>query len=534
MEETFDYIVVGAGAAGAAIANRLSERPDIRVLLIEAGGKPNNFWHKVPIGIGKLQFDEAVWRYHTEPEPELKGRALEWVHGRVLGGSTTVNGMLFARGEPRRYDEWRDAGCPGWGYADVLPYFMRLEDCPFGDPAVRGRGGPNPITELEVDDPISEAFVAACREAGLPMNADYNDGSGNAGVCRQQMTTRRGARFGTFRSYILPAQGRANLTVRSDTPVDRVTVSGNRATGIAFTAAGQARSAVARREVILAGGTYHSPHLLELSGIGNGDILRRHGVAVVKHLPGVGENLRDHLHPRVTFETNQPITVNDLLRSRWRGGREMLRYLVFRRGLFTSNTFKVMAYARSSAAAPYPDIRVQCPLVSGSQRNSQKGLDPFSGFHLGSYFFYPASRGYVHLVSPDPRAMPAMRANYLTDAGDLAKSVQAVKLAREISRQPAFQPVIVRETRPGPEVISDEAIKDYIFETGQTSWHPIGTCRMGTDKDAVVDPQLRVHGIAHLRVADASVMPFHTTSNTNAPSIMIGEKAADLILQDAG
>ena len=534
MEETFDFIVVGAGAAGSAIANRLSERPDIRVLLIEAGGKPNHFWHKVPIGIGKLQVDDAVWRYHTEPEPELNGRALEWVHGRVLGGSTTVNGMLFARGEPRRYDEWRDAGCPGWGYADVLPYFKRLEDCPFGDPAVRGRGGPNPITELEVDDPISEAFVAACREAGLPMNADYNDRSGNGGVCRQQLTTRRGARFGTFRSYILPARGRANLTVRADTPVDRVMVSGNRATGIAFMAEGQEQSAVARREVILAGGTYHSPHLLELSGIGNGDILRRHGVAVVKHLPGVGENLRDHLHPRVTFETNQPITVNDLLRSRWRGGREMLRYLVLRRGLFTSNTFKVMAYARSSAAAPYPDIRIQCPLVSGSLRNSEKGLDPFSGFHLGSYFFYPASRGYVHLSSPDSRAMPAMRANYLTEAGDLAKSVQAVKLAREISCQPAFQQVIVRETRPGPDVVTDAAIKDFIFETGQTSWHPIGTCRMGADKDAVVDPQLRVHGIAHLRVADASVMPFHTTSNTNAPSIMIGENAADLILQDVG
>ena len=530
MEETFDYIVVGAGAAGSVIADRLSERPDIRVLLIEAGGSPNHFWFKVPIGIGKLMVDDAVWRYRTEPE--LNGRVLEWVHGRVLGGSTSVNGMLFARGEPRRYDEWRDADCPGWGYEDVLPYFKRLEDCPFGDPKVRGRGGPVPITELEIDDPISEAFAAACREIGLPVNPDYNDGSRKEGVCRQQLNTRRGARFSAFHAYVRPARGRTNLTVRSNAPVDRVTVSGNRATGIAFTAEGQESTAVARREVILSGGTYHSPHLLELSGIGNGDILRQHGIPVIKHLPGVGENLRDHLHPRVTFETNQPITMNDLLQSRWRGGREMLRYLVLRKGLFTSNTFKVMAYARSSKDVPYPDIRIQCPLVSGSLRNSSKGLDPFSGFHLGSYFFYPVSRGYVHLSSPDPRAMPVMRANYLTDAGDLEKSVKAVKLARQVSRQPAFQPVIVRETRPGPEVNSDEAIKDYIFETGQTSWHPIGTCRMGVDKDAVVDPRLRVHGIAHLRVADASVMPFHTTSNTNAPSIMIGEKAADLILQD--
>jgi choline dehydrogenase len=530
MNETYDYIVVGGGSAGCVLANRLSERPDVRVLLIEAGGEPDRFWFKVPIGIGKLLIGSAIWHYQSEPE--LNGRAIDWVHGRVLGGSGSVNGMLYVRGEPRRYDEWRDADCPGWGYEDVLPYFKRLEDCPFGDPAVRGRGGPIPVTELDVDDPISEAFVAACREIGLPMNPDYN-GHRNDGVGRSQMNTLRGARFSAFHGYLQPARGRPNLTVRTDAPVDRVMVSGNRATGIAFTADGQQRTAAAQREVILSGGAYHSPHLLELSGIGNGDTLRQHDVPVVKHLPGVGENLRDHLHPRVTFETNRPITVNDMLRSRWRGGREMLRYLLLRKGLFSTNSFKAIAYARSDAAAPYADIRIQCPLVSGPARSIDKGIDRFSGFHLGAYFFFPVSRGYVHLSSPDPRAMPAMRANYLEDEADLAKTVQAVKLARHISRQPAFQPVLVRETRPGPEVVSDDAIKDYVFETGQTSWHPVGTCRMGTDKDAVVDPRLRVHGVAGLRVADASVMPFHTSSNTNVPSMMVGEKAADLILQDA-
>ena len=530
MDETYDYIVVGAGSAGCAVANGLSERPDVRVLLIEAGGKPDSFWFKVPLGIGKLLVDQAIWHYWSEPE--LGGRSIEWPHGRVLGGSSSVNGMLFVRGEPRRHDEWRDAGCPGWGYADVLPYFMRLEDCPFGDPAVRGRGGPTPVTEIDIDDPVSEAFMAACREIGMPVIPDYN-GQVSEGVCRIQMNTRRGTRFSTVDAYIRAAHGRANLTVRSDTPVDQVTVSGNRATGIAFTADGRQRTAEARREVIVSAGTYHSPHLLELSGIGNGDILGKYGIPVVKHLPGVGENLRDHLHPRITFETNRAVTVNDMLRSRWRGGREMLRWLLFRRGLFITNSFKAMAYAHSDDAAPYPDIRVQCQLFSGSHRNLGKDLDPFSGFQLGSYFFYPASRGYVHLNSPDPRAMPALRANYLADKTDLTKTIQAVKLARHISRQAAFQPVIVRETRPGPDVDSDDAIRDYILETGQSSHHPIGTCRMGTDKDAVVDPQLRVHGVARLRVADASVMPFHTSSNTNVPSIMIGEKAADLILQDA-
>jgi choline dehydrogenase len=530
MEETFDYIIVGAGPAGCAIANRLSERSDIRVLLIEAGGKPDSFWFVVPLGIGKLMVDRAIWRYKSEPE--MSGREIEWAHGRVLGGSGSVNGMLFVRGEPRRYDEWRDAGCPGWGWNDVLPYFKRLEDYPSGDPEVRGRGGPISIMERDVGDPISAAFVAACNASGLSMVADYN-GRMEEGVCRAQMNVRNGMRFGPVHGYLKPARGRANLVVRTHAPVDRVTVSGNRATGIAYRVDGVSRAAVARREVILAGGAYHSPHLLELSGIGNAEILRRHGIEVVKHLPGVGENLRDHIHPRVTFETNLPITVNDMLRNKVYGGTQFLKWLFLRKGLLTSNGFTVMGFTRSSPSMPYPDIRFQCPLFSGSLRNIAAGLDPFSGFHLGAYFFYPESRGYVHLKSSDPGAMPSLKANYLTDPRDLPKSIAGVKFVRRLSQDPAFRPVIVRETRPGPEVVTDDEIEAYIHETGQTSWHPVGSCRMGNDADAVVDPRLRVHGVAHLRVADASVMPFHTTSNTHAPAIMIGEKAADLILEDA-
>ena len=528
-EETYDYIIVGAGSAGGVIANRLSARPDIRVLLIEAGGEPSSFWFKVPIGVGKLILSDAVWPYHTEPE--LGGREIEWVHGRVLGGSSSVNGMLFVRGEPKRYDEWRDADCPGWGWDDVLPYFKRLEDCPFGDPEVRGRGGPIPVAQMEVDDPISKAFVAACQEQGLPLNPDYNGGD-NYGIGPSQFNTKNHARVSTFHGYIQPARGRANLTVRTNAPVDRVMVSGNRATGISYSMGGQERTASADREVILCGGAFHSPHLLELSGIGNGDILKKFDIPVANHLPGVGENLREHLHPRVSYETNLPITVNDMLRDRWRGAREMLRYLLFRKGLFRTVSFITNGYARSDEAAPYADIRLQCMLNSGPARSVGASIDRFSGFHLGCYYLYPKSSGYIHLSSPDPQAMPAMRANYLADEDDLKRSLRAVEIAREIGRQPAFQPVIVRETRPGPDVTTAEGLKNFVYESGETSWHPVGSCRMGTDKDAVVDPRLRVHGMAGLRVADASVIPFHTSSNTNVPSIMVGEKASDLILED--
>lgn len=530
MEEEFDYIVVGAGSAGATLATRLSERPNLRVLLLEAGGSDARLWVRVPLGVGKILNDErCVWKYSTAPEPTLGGRSLYWAHGRLLGGSSSVNGMLYVRGEPRRYDEWRDAGCRGWGYRDMLPTLKRLEDCPFGDPEYRGRGGPIPVTEMPVEDPITAGFIAACQEVGLPRNPDYN-GARLDGVAPQQFNTRRGWRISSSTGYLRPVRRRINLTVVTGALVKRVIAEGNRATGVVATVNGQDRTFKARSETILSAGALHTPTLLEHSGIGDAAILSQVGIPVVKHLPGVGENLSDHLQSRVSFEATEPVTVNDMLRSHWRLAAEIAKFVLRGRGLFATPSFRTHAFASSDRAEGYPDVRIQCGLVSGPGRYAHEGLDPFPGFHIGSYFIYPKSRGSIHVADPDPRAMPIMRAAYLDDPWDRAVSLWALRMNRRIAQAPSLSRLIVREVRPGHDAVTDDELIAFIKETGQTAWHPVGTCKMGMDARAVVDPELRVHGIAGLRVADASVMPFQISSNTNIPTIAIGEKAAELIL----
>lgn len=516
----YDYILVGAGSAGCVLANRLSEDPGLRVLLLEAGGPDDKREIAVPAAFSKLFKTPYDWAYETEPEPHLDGRRLYWPRGRTLGGSSSINAMIYIRGAHADYDTWRDLGNPGWSYADVLPYFKRAENQRRGPSDHHAVGGPLDVSDLRYVNPLSRAFVEAGVALGWPRTDDFN-GASQEGVGIYQVTQRRGQRHSAAAAYLRPAGGRPNLTVWTGAQATRVLFDGTRATGIEFTRGGATERAEAAREVILCGGTVNSPQLLLLSGVGPADTLRAQGIPVIADLPGVGENLQDHALIGVAYACTQPITLMTAERA-----DNLLEYLLFRRGKLSSNIAEAGAFVKLDPAAPAPEL--QYHFAPAFYMDHGFTRPDGHGFSLGPTVLRPKSRGRIALRSRDPLAPPAIHGNYLADDSDLRLLIEGIRLSRRIVRAHPFDPYRGLEYL-GPQGDDDAAITAYIRERLETLYHPVGTCKMGTDPLAVVDPELRVRGVDGLRVVDASIMPTIISGNTNAPTIMIAEKAADLL-----
>ena len=536
MNESFDYIICGAGSAGCVLAARLSEDPTIRVLVLEAGGSDWNPIFKIPMLTGTLLRNRyANWFYHTEPEPNLEGRKLFWPRGKVVGGSSTINGMVYVRGLPIDFDTWAQSGLPSWSSDRVLPYFKRSENYEGGGGAVHGDSGPLRTSRPPPLSPVSDAFVAAGQQAGYPHTDDFN-GANPEGFGRYDFNISGGQRWSTARAFLAPARARPNLRVVTRAQALRIVFDGNRATGVDVRVGGRGERFTATREVVLCGGVVNSPQLLMLSGVGDAEALRRLGIPVVLDLPGVGKNIQDHVLIRVEYACTQPVTLHSLMRVD-RAGLAFFNALLFKRGPMSRFPLEVGAYLRSDPALDTPDI--QSHFLPGLSTATLRlpGLRVPPKRHDGHAFFAnayqmrPESRGEITLASADPLAAPSIRPNFLSALKDRLVLRRAVQILRDVFAQPAFDAYRGAELAPGPDVKSDAEIDAWIRRTADCVYHCVGTCRMGKGADAVVDEELRVHGLQGLRVVDASIMPNVTSSNTHATVIMIAERAADFIRQ---
>src|SRR5487761_1982917 len=527
--QTYDYIVVGAGSAGAVVANRLSADARNKVLLLEAG-PASHPWPRIPIGYARLITNPtANWLYSSEPEANTNGRKLPVSRGRILGGSSAINGMAFVRGQAQDFDTWAQMGNRGWSYDDVLPFFKRMESYDGGDDAYRGRDGLLRVTNPPPRLPLLAALIKAAEQVGIPHNPDYN-GATQDGIAMSQATIAAGRRMSTARCYLDPIRARKNLHIETDALADTLVLDGQRCVGVRYSVAGNPREARAEREVVVSAGSINSPQVLELSGIGQPERLRSLGIAVRHALPGVGENLRDHYAPRTRWAIGaKGFTFNDKGRGLGLVG-QALRYALLQQGLLGMVAAPIRAFVRSREGLAAPDVLLGwVPMLTEPGPNGPK-LSRQSGMTCYAHPMRPESKGHIHIVSSDPRQPPAINFNFLSSPIDAEITARAVRIARSVMAAPALAPLQVTELAPGPARSTDDEILDWVRQAAETTYHPVGTCKMGVDAMAVVDAQLRVHGIAGLRVADASIMPTLTSGNTNAPSIMIGEKAADMVL----